>query len=89
MLILLAHYSKPGGGPNWDTVAQLMGDGYTAGGVSQQYTKKMVKRDAFVEAKNVFGNGGNEGTGSTGGSPGKKRKVADMIAKKEKEEDEM
>ena len=51
LLILLAHYSKPGNGPNWDIVAQLMGEGYTAGGVGQQYTKKMVKREAFVRAK--------------------------------------
>ena len=86
MLILLAHYSKPGNGPNWDTVAQLMGEGYTGGAISQQWTKKMVKREAFVEAKTVFGNGGNGGMGSSGGSPGKKRKVADMGAKKEEAE---
>lgn len=83
MLIVLAHYSKPGNGPNWDTVAQLMGEEYTAGAISQQWTKKMVKREAFVEAKKVFESGGMGGMGGTGGSPGKKRKAGDMLAKKE------
>jgi hypothetical protein len=86
MLILLAHYSKPGNGPNWDTVAQLMGEEYTASAVGQHYTKKMVKRETFVEAKQVFGNAGKDGGSTSGGSPGKKRKVSDVIAKKEEGE---
>lgn len=88
MLILLAHYSKPGTGPSWDVVAQLMGEGYTPGGISQQYTKKMVKREPFVEAQRVFGTGGQRGSGhgSTVGSPGKKRKITEVeVAKKEEE----
>jgi hypothetical protein len=85
MLILLAHYSKPGTGPNWDAVAQLMGEGYTAGGISQQYTKKMVKRDIFVEAQKAFGMNGQRGSGSLG-SPGKKRKIVEVEVEKKEEE---
>ena len=86
LLILLAHYSKPGCGPNWDSVAKLMGDEYTAGGVSQHYTKKMVKREAFVEAKASFGNGTPVGKPSPPSSPSKKRKIGDAVAKLEKQE---
>jgi hypothetical protein len=86
LLILLAHYSKPGGGPNWDAVAKLMGEEYTAGGVSQHYTKKMVKREAFVEAKESFGKGTAVGKSSSPSSLSKKRKVEEIVAKLEKQE---
>jgi hypothetical protein len=87
LLILLAHYSKPGGGPNWDSVAKLMGDEYTAGGVSQHYTKKMVKRSPFVEAKASFGNGTAVSKSSSPSSPSKKRKIGDVVAKIENQEE--
>ena len=84
MLILLAHHSKRGTGPNWESVAQLMGEGFTPSAISQQYTKKMIKREIFVEAQRFFGTGGQErgsvhGQGSNDhGSPGKKRKIAEV-----------
>jgi hypothetical protein len=66
LLILVAHYSKTGGAPHWETVASLMGEEFTANAICQHYTKKLVKRDVFVEAKEVF-------NGSSLSSP-KKRK---------------
>lgn len=66
LLILVAHYSKTGGAPLWETVANLMGEEFTADAIRQHYTKKLVKKEAFVEAKEVF-------NGSSPSSP-KKRK---------------
>jgi hypothetical protein len=94
MLTILAFYWKPGGGPNWDVVADLMGKGYTSGSVSQHYTKTMVKRDAFTEATERYGSTGatrGGGTSSAPGTPSKKRKSgiqeAAVIVKKQKVEE--
>jgi hypothetical protein len=57
-LILLAwhHQSGPGGRvPRWETVAQLMGEKYTAGGVAQHFTKVMLKCEHYRSAKQAFG----------------------------------
>jgi hypothetical protein len=81
LLIILAHYDKRGGGPNWDSVAQLMGEGYTSGAVSQHYTKKLVKMDTFVVAKAALG----DRTASAPSSPSKKRKAGDDAPMKKEE----
>ena len=94
MLTILAFYWKPGGGPNWDVVADLMGDGYSASSVSQHYTKKMVKRDAFTEATEKFSStsaGATRGGGASSapGTPSKKRKsgLVEAVVKKQKVEE--
>lgn len=79
MLILLAHYSKPGGGPNWGEVAALMGNEFTAGGVSQKWSKQILKRDVFANAKAVFETSGRNGTAKPyHTSPPKKRKLENV-----------
>ena len=94
LLILLAHYSNPRNGPNWESVAKLMGDEYTAGSVSQHFTKKLAKREPFMEAKKAFGKGGDgasNGLGSAPSTPSKKRKAVDQedidVKPKKEEED--
>jgi hypothetical protein len=85
LLILLAHYSKTGPGPAWTQVAALMGEGYTAGGVGQHFTKKLAKREAFLSAKVAFG-----GLPPATGTPtGTKRKRAAIEGVKVEAEDEV
>lgn len=80
LLILLASYHQPGKAPKWEKIASLMGDGYSAGAVSQKFTKQIMKRDIYVQAQAAFGNSAREGgrvRGSGVTSP-KKRKADEV-----------
>ena len=80
LLILLASYRQPGKASNWDKIASLMGDGYSASAVSQKFTKQIVKRDIYVQAQAAFSNSAREGgrvRGSGVVSP-KKRKADEV-----------
>ena len=88
LLILLAHYFKPNSAPDWETVAKLMGEGFIAGGVHRQATRKLMKQESFVLAKATLQGGGFE-SASAPSTPSKKRKVLDEIsAEKLKEEND-
>ena len=89
LLTLLAHYSRGQGSPRWDEVAALMGEGFTAGAVSQHYMKKLMKREPFVAAKTAFSSDSFPAVNRiaiSGSSPTKKRKI-DNAAQPKTEDD--
>jgi hypothetical protein len=90
LLIVLAHYirAKTNNGPLWNDVAKLLGQGFTDGAISQHYSKKLVKREAFVRAKEWFAGGALSVPSTPTKSPTKKRKADDMRIPKQEPEAE-
>jgi hypothetical protein len=91
LLIMVAHYYTPRNASiRWEAVAALMGDNFTAGGVSQRFSKNLAKKEVFVEAKKVFGRWDppSENRNSMPNTPSKKRKMFDDLELLKKEEDE-
>jgi hypothetical protein len=89
LLILLAHsQSKSILSHQWEAVAKLMGEGFTADAVRIQYHRTLTKKEAFIAAKMALGRKAASKKKGGPNTPSKKRKVVENIGWVKKEEND-